>query len=221
MIILLGDIHGETQALWQAINYASKTDATAIIQLGDFGMFPNNEKSFYLLAEQSPVPIYFIDGNHDDCKRWCQYTDITRIWDNIDLFYIPRGTVFELDGRTFAAMGGAASIDKDIRLQYNWHWDEYENISPEETLRLRENAEGKKVDIFLTHCPPNSVIEQHFDARDKLRFGVGLDWKDYNQDVIEHMWKMLDYPYVYSGHMHKRVVGQTYRILDIDEMVGV
>ncbi len=221
MIMLLGDIHGETMALRDAVDKAVKTNATAIIQLVDFGMFSYNEKSFYVIAEQSPIPIYFIDGNHDDCIRWNQYSDITRLWDGLDMFYIPRGCVFELDGRTFAAMGGAASIDKNTRLMYNWHWDEYENISPEETLRLRENMEGKQIDILLTHCPPNSVIEKHFDPRQKLMFGVGLDWHDHNQDVIQHIWDSLDNIPIYSGHMHRSIIAPNYRIVDINETVMV
>ena len=223
MILLLGDIHGDIGVLRDAIEKAEAAEAVALIQVGDFGMFPRNgiDAGFHRVCKKANIPVYFIDGNHDDCNRWVQYKEVTRIWDDTNLFYIPRGTVMELDNRTIAFMGGAGSIDKATRLQHGWHWDEEENISPDEVLRLMDNAKGKKIDMFITHCPPNSVIVEHFDPRSILWFGVGLDWKDHNQDVIEQAWKALDYPYVYSGHMHRRVVGQTYRILDINELVGV
>jgi len=179
------------------------------------------DTGFHRICKQAKVPVYFIDGNHDDCSRWTELTEVTRIWDDANLFYVPRGTVMEIDGRTIAFMGGAGSIDKHTRLRNGWHWDEKENISPEEVLRLMDNVKGKTLDMLLTHCPPNSVIEEHFDPRQKLWFGVDLDWKDHNQDIIENIWKALDFPMIYSGHMHRRVVGDSHRILDINELVEV
>jgi UDP-2,3-diacylglucosamine pyrophosphatase LpxH len=223
MILLLGDIHGNHSRLRYAIHKAVQTDATAIIQVGDFGLFGNGDSAagFYNICKESPIPVYFIEGNHDDCVRWVQYEEVSRVWPDANLWYVPRGTVMELDGRTIAFMGGAASIDKDYRLRQNMHWDENENITPAQIARLLKNAEGKQIDLFITHCPPNSVIEEHFDNSNKLYFGVGLDWTDPNQQIIEDLWHKLGTPMVYSGHMHRRVGGVSYRILDIDELVGV
>jgi predicted MPP superfamily phosphohydrolase len=223
MILLLGDIHGDIGVLKYAIDGAVRRGATALIQVGDFGLFPRDGmyEGFRRVCKASTLPIYFIDGNHDDCTRWSAYTDVTQIWHDAPLFYVPRGTIMELDGKTLAFMGGAGSIDKEMRLQYGWHWDNKENISPEEVLRLLDNAQGKSIDAFITHCPPNSVIEEHFDPRNKLRFGVPLDWHDHNQDIIEHAWKALGYPMIYSGHMHRSVIGTMYRILDINETLEI
>jgi hypothetical protein len=129
--------------------------------------------------------------------------------------------VMEIDNRTIAFMGGAASIDKEYRLRNHWHWDERENISPYEVLRMMDNAKDKHIDLFITHCPPNSVINEHFDPRGKLQFGVGLDWHDHNQDIIENIWHAIGTPNIYSGHMHRTVEGMTYRILDINELLAV
>lgn len=221
MILLLGDIHGNVYTFKRAIQKAEEVGATALIQLGDFGMFPKNEEGFYRACKDINTPVYFIDGNHDDCTRWTQMTEVTRLWHDANLHYVPRGTVMEMEGKTIAFMGGAGSIDKDIRLREGMHWDEKENISPDEVLRLMDNAKNKTIDVLLTHCPPNSVIEENFDNSAKLWFGVGLDWKDHNQDIIEKIWHGLGTPMVYSGHMHRRVVGMTYRILDIDELLAI
>lgn len=226
MILLLGDIHGDYKTLERAIDLAHSSDAKAIIQVGDFGLFSNtamaNEIPFLKVASKSKVPIYFIDGNHDDCDRWVEMTEVTRLWGPMANFhYVPRGTVLEIDGRTIAFMGGAASIDKAWRLESGAHWTEKENISPQEALRLLNNAEGKTIDMFITHCPPNSVVEENFNPRDKLFFGVEMDWVDTNQLVIEELWHKLGTPMIYSGHMHRRVQGMTYRILDINELLGV
>lgn len=221
MILLLGDIHGNAGILNKAIEISKESNAVAIIQLGDFGMLNDNEAWFRQNISNAHIPIYFIDGNHDDCTRWNAYDEVTRIWDDHELYYVPRGSVMELDGRTIAFMGGAGSIDKKMRLESGMHWDKNENISPTQVERLYRNTLGKKIDMFLTHCPPNSVIEKNFDPTQKLWFGVGVDWTDPNQDIIEDAWDKLNYPPVYSGHMHKRIQGKNYRILAINELLAV
>jgi predicted phosphodiesterase len=221
MILLLGDIHGQCGILKKALDISKQSNAIAIIQLGDFGMFPDNEDWFRKNIEDAHIPIYFIDGNHDDCSRWVQYDSIHKIWNDRELYYVPRGTVIELDGRTIAFVGGASSIDKKMRLENNMHWDNNENIGDDHINRLLKNADGKTIDMLLTHCPPHSVIQEHFDPINKLWFGVGMDWVDPNQVIIENVWHELGTPDIYSGHMHRRVQGQTYRILNINELLAV
>lgn len=223
MILLLGDIHGDFTVLQDAIKKAEQVGATAVIQVGDFGLFRGDGayKGFHRVTKNANIPVYFIEGNHDDCSRWIQHNEIYQVWDDANLFYVPRGTVMELDNRVVAFMGGAASIDKATRLQYGWHWDKNELLSQEQIDTLLKNAEGKKVDIFITHCPPDSVINEHFDNSAKILFGVGPDWVDPTQAQIEDMWHKLGTPEIFSGHMHKRVVGTTYRILDINELLAI
>jgi predicted phosphodiesterase len=225
MFLILSDIHGDYRVLQRAIDKANEVGATALIQVGDFGLFRgfgmNNEEQFKNVVHSSKCPVYFIDGNHDDCTRWTTYTEVSQIYPDVPLYYVPRGTVMEIDNRTIAFMGGAASIDKNTRLQEGWHWDEKETISPYEVLTMMDNAKDKDIDMFITHCPPNSVINEHFDPRAKLQFGVGLDWHDHTQDIIENIWHAIGTPMVYSGHMHRTVEGMTYRILDINELLAV
>jgi Icc-related predicted phosphoesterase len=223
MILLLGDIHGNIGTLRHAIEKAVEVGATAVIQVGDFGLMRHNgsDIGFYRATKNSPIPVYFVEGNHDDCSRWIEIKEVSKVYPDANLWYVPRGTVMELDNRVIAFMGGAASIDKETRLRYGWHWDENELLSKEQIDTLLKNAEGKKVDIFITHCPPDSVINEHFDNSAKISFGVGLDWVDPTQAQIEDMWHKLGTPNIFSGHMHKQVEGMTYRILDINELLVV
>lgn len=221
MILLLGDIHGSVNILKKAIDKAVNEGAVAVIQVGDFGLMQRNgiDAGFYNVTKNSPIPVYFIEGNHDDCTRWIAHKEITRVWHDANLWYVPRGTITEIDGRTIAFMGGAASIDKQYRLKNKMHWDENELLTEEQINKLLNSA--REVDMLITHCPPNSVIEEHFDPTNKLYFGVGLDWIDPTQTQIENIWHALGTPMIYSGHMHSTVKGATYRILDINEMLMV
>jgi Icc-related predicted phosphoesterase len=232
MILLLGDIHGDWTILQDAIQKAEEVSATALIQVGDFCMFrggqtaynaqcANNQKDFHKIMQKSKVPVYFIDGNHDDCDRWVEYTEVTQVFDDAPFYYIPRGTVMELDGRTIAFMGGASSINKKWSIRDGNHWTPMEDIRQIDIDNLIKNAEGKKIDMFITHIPPHSVVQEHFDDSAKIMFEVGLDWHDQNQTIVEELWYKLGTPHIFSGHMHKRVVGMTYRILDINELLAV
>jgi predicted phosphodiesterase len=223
MIMLLGDIHGDIGILKFAIADAVQKGAKALIQVGDFGLMQHSgiDTGFYRVTKDSPIPIYFIEGNHDDCSRWLDIKQVSKVFPDGNLWYVPRGTVMEIDGRTIAFMGGAASIDKSYRLRQAMHWDPKEEVTREDIELLIKNAEGKKVDMFITHCPPQTVIDEHFDPKFKLYFGVTIDWTDPSQGLIEEAWKALGYPYIYSGHMHRCVEGMTYCILDINQKLAV
>jgi len=221
MILLLGDIHGNAGILRTAIEVSKESDAVAIVQLGDFGLFPDTEAWFRENIKDAHIPVYFIDGNHDNCQRWVECKTITRVWDDRELYYIPRGTVMELDGRTIAVMGGASSINKHWLIRDGQHWDANEDITETQITRLLQNTERKKIDILLTHCPPHTVIQQNFDPLWKLHFEVSIDWTDPNQLIIEDLWNKLGTPNIYSGHMHKRIQGPNYRILDINELLAI
>lgn len=223
MITLLGDIHGIWHDLRNAIQIAQESNSAAIIQLGDFGLMGDdyNNEVVRQICKESDIPVYFIDGNHDNCSHWAQYTKVTRVWDDSNLHYVPRGHVMDIDGRTVAFMGGAASIDKNIRLKNKDHWDSREDITTDDVVRLWKNMAGNWAEIFITHCPPQSIIEKYFDPMFKLHFRVPIDWTDYNATTIEHLWEILAKPYIYSGHMHRRVAGDNFRILDIGEVINI
>ena len=220
MLLLLGDIHGDYRVLQMAINEAVERNAAAVIQVGDFGLFPDNEQYFYQVC-QTDMPVYFVDGNHDDCTRWMNYETVGKVFGNANLYYVPRGSVLELDNRTIAFMGGAASIDKQWRLKDGHHWDENEEVTQEQCDILLQNCAGKTIDMFITHCPPQSMIDGHFNPMNKLFFDVGIDWHDPSQTFIEDVWHKMGTPYIYSGHMHRYVETAVATILDINQIIEV
>lgn len=219
-IALLGDIHGDWNVLAKAITTAKEWGAVALIQVGDFGLFPGNEEHFYH-ACQTDLPVFFIDGNHDDCTRWGNYDVLGKVFGNANLHYVPRGAVLELDGRTIAFMGGAASIDKKWRLKHGAHWDMNEEVTQEQCDILLQNCAGKTIDMFITHCPPQSMVDGHFNPMNKLQFDVGIDWHDPSQTFIEEVWHKIGTPQIYSGHMHKFVETSVATILDTNQVIEV
>ena len=213
-LMLLGDIHGVFDELAGAVQRAP-SEVTAILQVGDFGWYAR--RIHYFDSYTPRIPVFFIDGNHEQHALLESYTEITELADNIS--FVPRGTVLTIDGVRIACMGGAASVDKAIQMQYR-QWSNLENITPEQVDRFANVKEGD-VDLFVTHVPPQSVIQQHFDPYNLSYFGLPPTWRDPNADIVEKLWNQFGRPYMAFGHMHRSIDGPGYRLLDINEALVI
>lgn len=210
---IIGDIHGELHVLSDIVKETAPYDnVVANIQVGDMGIDKSQISHWQKYKWNFAKPTYFIDGNHEDFDL-LNYSEVTEILPN--LFYVPRGTIMQLDGRIVAFLGGAASIDYKIRLEYGYDWDLRENILPEQVERFYTNLESMgtpKVDLLVTHVPPQYVIDKYFDNYSPIHkmqtrrdFGAPLDWMDPNAKIIEDIWNKLGQPQMVCGHMHKHV----------------
>ena len=216
MLALVGDIHGNFYRLRElSERVKDRDDISAIIQVGDFGYYPNLIRQLEML--KFPKSIYWIDGNHEHFDLFMDITEVTEMHENV--FYVPRGTIMSLDNKKIAFLGGAASVDKDIRRGYGMDWSPKENISPEHILRFGDET---SVDMMITHCPPQWMIQKHFDPLVLERyFGLSRTWRDPNADIVEQVWAKFGKPSLYCGHMHRSVVDGNCRILTIDEILIV
>jgi UDP-2,3-diacylglucosamine pyrophosphatase LpxH len=222
MIGMIGDIHAAHMMLQNIVkkieahnkmcdDYARpEKKITVIIQVGDYGWYKFSAPWFQKVV--SSIPIYWIEGNHEDFNMLKDYTEVTEVAPN--QFFVPRGIVLELDGRRVAFMGGAGSVDK----AYNPMWSELENITDEQLNRLNTK---EKVDLLITHVPPQSVIEKHFDPKDLAAFGLPDTWSDINAWKIQRLWNNYGKPPLVCGHMHKSVVDGNVRILNEGELYAV
>lgn len=216
MIVLVGDIHG----LYQVVTDAAKKYLDAeIIQVGDFGFWPG------LRDRYTPPPrnVYFIDGNHDDCGALIglppfEWEKPVEIWPNAT--YVPRGTVLELAGKNVLFLGGAKSIDRAWRRKGKGvnGWFEEEVIRDRDVARALLSAKDKKIDLMITHTPPQWMVDKYFGAPGP-EWGLPAGWKDESAQKVEDVWKALDCPSLVCGHMHRAVEDGVCRILDINEVM--
>ncbi len=209
MIILVGDIHGEFRFFRELITRVPLPSDVVFIQLGDFGYYPHLMEYW---PKNFPNKVYFFDGNHEHFPSLPTGDEIVEM--NTNLFYIPRGYILELEGLKIGIMGGGESLDYRNRKEgIDWF--------PQERVQLRDinKLRNKKVDILLTHTPPASVIAGHFSKINTNYWGLPSDYEDISSDRIESLWKNMNYPPLYCGHMHTSIIGPNYRILDINEVV--
>jgi len=184
MITFIGDVHAHWPILCEAVLPKIPEDHV-VIQVGDIGIWPSVWDSISL-----PRKVYFIDGNHEYFPYLNGISKVTEIRPN--LFYVPRGTVMELDGRQIGFLGGAESIDKAWRTPgYDWF--------PEESIRYSDmiKLSGKKVDILVAHTPPKFIVEITTNIPNPPR------WINSSAAAVEAAWELLGRPIIVSGHMHR------------------
>jgi predicted phosphodiesterase len=204
---VVGDIHGQIQILRDVVNETKAVDSMiAVIQVGDMSLSHHDISDFKRKSYGFAKPTYWVKGNHEYWDVIDGLMEVTELVPN--LFYVPNGTVLEIDGRVVAFMGGAASIDKAYQ---GSHWSDKENIRPEEVELLYKNIGDRKVDLLVSHAPPQCVVTSWFDkngrgARVRKAFGVPVDWQDPNMTIIENIWDKLGRPQMVCGHMHENVI---------------
>jgi predicted phosphodiesterase len=212
-IAFVGDIHGEARTFSRILNtiYEQHPEVTAVIQVGDFGFYPKLLPNFETIKPK--IPVYAIDGNHEYFPMIYGIKEVKEMAPNI--FYVPRGTVMELEGKRIGFCGGAASVDKMERVKWHMAWFQEEEITDADIAKF-DGVEW--LDILVTHVPPQSVIQKNFDPATLEWFGLPRTWRDQSADKIEALWTRLNFPTLLCGHMHRFVIDRTCMILNIDQI---
>ena len=215
MIRLTGDVHGEIYGRFNPVmmrGEAAWTGEDILIVLGDFGLVFYPETEPYLstvvalerrqlaFLEEKRYEILFVDGNHENFDRLfaCPETEryggrVRQIGKNV--FWLQRGQVYTIGGKTFFCMGGALSIDR-YRRQAGISWWPRELPSAEEYRAAAANLDacGRRVDYVLTHTCPESIVRLMGRAPDphEAELCGFLDW----------IWHEISFTHWYFGHWH-------------------
>jgi hypothetical protein len=163
-----GDWHGTTPWALQRLQAFAAEGVTHIYHVGDFGLWPGVDGETFLrkvnkAATEHGQTLFVVPGNHENYDQIARMTADADGWLVLDLYpalkFAPRGHVW-LDGEVrFAALGGAGSVDRNIRVEGKTWWPE-EAITCEnvDTLVSNVTAHGwDRVDVLLTHDAPAGV----------------------------------------------------------------
>lgn len=207
--ILAGDWHGKVHQAFEVINYARSNNIDTIVQVGDFGITPDN--SFFIdsiqkYLEEFKIVIYFVDGNKDHqptlYKLPFEEDGTQKVSDNI--FYLPRGFRWTWSNFTFLALGGAPSINRNLNPIHAWCIEE---CITEEDINVATT--GGPVDFLITHDSP-AGIPNYIDDENSL--GVlekfGADAIQYCRDHRELLRRVSDVVtprFITHGHFHARM----------------
>ena len=137
-VYVTGDVHGRAE--YGSSRFTSKswplgrtlTRDDVVIVAGDFGFVwdgSNAEKYWLDWFESKPWTTCFVDGNHENHHALANLP--VREWNGglvhevrPHVLHLMRGEVFDIDGLTVLAMGGAASNDRQYRREGRSWWPE-------------------------------------------------------------------------------------------------
>lgn len=163
MVYLTGDTHGDIQRFKQGkLRWLGKKDT--VVVLGDFGFVWDGsaaERKRLDWLRKRPYTVLFLDGSHENYDLLAQYPETELFGGRVqslggNVYHVCRGSVLELEGKTYLCFGGAESQDKDDREPgVNWWKQEMPSDEEYDTCRRNLEAVDYKVDYVLTHDAPS------------------------------------------------------------------
>lgn len=213
-ILMLGDTHGDFSAVKLALEAAQVRGCEVVIQLGDFGFgwdlhrdpgeqFPARVNA---LAKQFKMSFMWCDGNHegfDELERIVDMASSSPQQMGSNLWYLPRGCMFEIAGVQFLALGGAYSIDKDHRVEGVswWRQEMITNADVERCFQVLE--ENGQPHVMIAHDVPEGIFP--FDLY--MHGKHGADSRA-NRVAVRAVFDRARPLMYFHGHYHRRYVTQ-------------
>lgn len=211
-ILLLGDTHRNADFMTAAFKAARDQGCEQILQLGDFGFgwswLSLDERLqvckfsaiVSILSEKTGVACSFIDGNHENFDRLAdlEINPEGRREVAPNVFHLPRGHRFELDGVSFLACGGATSLDRAGRVE-GISWWAAEALQDDDVARCG----SEPVEVLLSHDMPIQCGIR--TDRHQSGFGMQADMDWYANRV--RLGEVVDATrptLLFHGHLHHR-----------------
>lgn len=250
MIYITGDCHQDFERFNINVFPEQKemTKDDCVIICGDFGgVWNRNEESgreakLMDWLENRPFTTLFVDGNHENFDRLYAYPvekwhggKVHKIRPSV--IHLMRGQVFEIDGKSIFAFGGASSHDiaggilepddpdfkkKKKKLDQGWYpyrinhvsWWKQELPSEEEMQEGIENlaAHDNKVDFIVTHCCASST---------QILLGGGLYKTDILTEYHEKIRQNTNFKKWFFGHYHDNRNVNIEEILIYEQMIRI
>lgn len=191
--LLLSDIHGDFSYCAQvALRYPNHT----IIQLGDFGIFNNQD---LMHAEFLPKNIKFFRGNHDSpelCNKSTKY--LGDYGEYKDFFFV----------------SGADSIDRHWRTE-GVNWWANEELTKKQSDDCLDKWAKSNCEILLCHDCPQYIAENYYLIYDR----------SFTRMLLQEMIEIRQPKFIFGAHHHREKIVKftfrgkeiNYRCLDINQ----
>ena len=210
-VFLTGDTHGELDIAKVerfAQNSEGLTRDDALIILGDFGLVwvdPPTQKETDRLdwLESQPWTTFVVDGNHENFDMLERLPVVPGYGGMVQeirphVIHLMRGETYVIGGHSFFVVGGAHSIDAQLRVPHRSWWSQ-EVPNEQERERIAAAAQSiDEVDYVLSHCPPTGCYQWY-----RLRFPKFWGPSDeYTDWLEEHVEGQFAYKRWFYGHLH-------------------
>ena len=215
-VFVRGDTHGYFDWLpdWCEENHTTTNDL--LIILGDAGILyygakKAREKALKEFISKCPITLLCVRGNHE--ARPSDYTSICfESWGNDPVIedgwyfeeeypnikYIADGTIFYLNDKKCLAIGGAYSVDKELRLLMGWRWFKDEELTDEEMCNILDKIDHQSFDYVFTHTCPEAWQPTDLFLNCVNQSKVSKRMEQFLTTVSE----IIDFKHWYFGHFH-------------------
>lgn len=225
-VLVAGDWHGNGPwARWvirQAMLLLSREELKLILHAGDFGFWPGEGGEIYLAEvceelRKADMELLFVDGNYEwhpeldalreeDARRW-PGSDLVAIpigrdsTGEVRVSWLPRGHRWSWHGKTWMGLGGAVSVDRDVRIKRRLGWWPGETLTGEQ---IKHAIRPGKVDVMLTHDAP-SAVPMIFGRPPSFWLPEDLARSDAHRDQLQDVVDKLQPQLLIHGHYHQLV----------------
>lgn len=244
-IWIAGDIHGYAPNWQDVVDQIPDADKnTKIILCGDVGL----EYGEYIngqtkkLMKKFPGEIIVLRGNHDN-RYWRDHYDDPKWHIEGDYGYAygeylvqdkyPNikyindvGGVYYIDGYHFLMIPGAYSIDKYYRIQNNYSYEPFEQLTKAEMRDIEKKVYiwRNKIDYVVSHTAPRH-LEPWFQYLFINNIDQGSVDKTMEKWMDEIAWELEhsnNFKHWYFGHFHADIrCGDKYSMLyKIPQKIG-
>lgn len=206
-VLLAGDWHGNLAWAQGVIEHAGTRGIPVIVHLGDFGFWvPGYLTDQFLTGVEQAcadagVTLLWVDGNHEDHGSLNRIpldpdTGVRVISEHV--IHLPRGFRWTWFGKTWMALGGAHSVDRQDRIPGRSWWPE-EHLSDDE---VRRAIAGGPVDVIVAHDAPDRVsVPGLIPGRFPLReVAIGDRHREKVGEVVDATRPAV----LFHGHYHVR-----------------
>lgn len=173
MVYITGNLHGELDR-FDAPEFRRLKKGDTLLVCGDFGfLWDGSEKEKKQLKKLSnkKYTIAFVDGTHENFHLLNQYPvqewNGGRVHDLGGVFHLMRGEIFTIEGKTYFAMGGGESAEKQMYMDAG-NWWEQEMPTMEEIRSAAQHLKdvGMQVDNIVTHEPAPKILASGVNAKE-------------------------------------------------------
>ena len=209
--IISGDKHGDMSGILEILR-ANPQDSTAIIVLGDLGLyfsFDKKERAKRDTVNSTHNYVYWLRGNHEEA--YFNIAELKPIWDeNVHgivwcneqrhpyIRCLVDGGTYNINGHSVLVLGGAYSVDKEYRIRWNVGWFPDEQIDPYTQDKILADETGKSYDFILSHTCPYD-----WEPRDLFMRGVDQNLVDKRTEMwLNKIKENVKYNIWLFGHFH-------------------
>ncbi len=228
---ITGDTHGDFSRIAEFCELNGTDIEDVMIILGDAGINYYLDKRDEDLKNELlglPITLFCIHGNHEarPLEANGDYEEI--LWkgglvyaeeDYPNILFAKDGEIYDFNGKSVIAIGGAYSVDKFYRLSSGLQWFDSEQPDEETKVYVEKQLESRQweIDIVLSHTAP-------IEAEPVWSFIPGIDQQSVDKSTEKWLQSIYDRLELkegwYAGHYHVESYECDIRIMfeDYDEI---